>query len=49
VIANALVTQPRLTIADESVSALEVSIRAQILKSDKKLKQELNLRGAVMD
>jgi peptide/nickel transport system ATP-binding protein len=43
VIARALVTQPRLVIADEAVSALDVSIRAQILNLMEELKTEFHL------
>jgi peptide/nickel transport system ATP-binding protein len=43
VIARALVTQPRLVIADEAVSALDVSIRAQILNLMEEMKEELKL------
>lgn len=42
-IARAIVLDPRIVIADEAVSALDVSVRAQILKLMKSLKQELNL------
>jgi peptide/nickel transport system ATP-binding protein len=42
-IARAIVLDPRIIIADEAVSALDVSVRAQILKLLKNLKQELNL------
>jgi len=42
-IARAIVLDPRIIIADEAVSALDVSVRAQILKLMQKLKQELNL------
>jgi peptide/nickel transport system ATP-binding protein len=43
VIARALVTRPRLVIADEAVSALDVSIRAQILNLMEELKEEFHL------
>ncbi len=42
-IARAIVLDPRIVIADEAVSALDVSVRAQILKLMQSLKQELNL------
>ncbi len=42
-IARAIVLDPRIVIADEAVSALDVSVRAQILKLMQKLKQDLNL------
>ncbi len=41
--ARALVLKPRLIIADEPVSMLDVSIRGQILELMKKLKQEENI------
>jgi len=42
-IARALILNPQVIIADEPVSALDVSIQAQIINLLKKLKQDLNL------
>ena len=43
VIARALITKPRFVVADEAVAMLDVSVRSQLLKLLKDLKDEMNL------
>ena len=42
-IARALVTQPKIILCDEAVSALDVSVQAQVLNLFNELKQDLDL------
>ena len=47
-IARALVTNPKMIIGDEPVSALDVSIRAQIINLMEKLKEDFDLSYIVI-